>query len=651
MTPTFRTLLSAALLLSFGSLPLAAWTINDFAGTWGWRTYNQNLMPIDNTAEITVEGGVATVRLTTQYDPVTLIADGLVNDELQIRFLYDGGTMTDTYLFNMTGVVKLRRTPVIGPLPFNPDYPATKTGGTPLQPTVTNPGGSIPLDPVDPTIPTAPGGTVILMPEGTLTPGAQLLVTVKPSAYVSKVLTTDPSKPSFVIPWLERISGTMNELETVVGKPLIMTAVDEPTPLPVYQWYRNGVAIPGQTSGALTLANPGGADSGTYKLTATANGNTLEWAIKATFHAKPEVTAQPTEITVVEGQPFTLTATATSTTSQLSYQWFREGTAIWNTYNSSFQSAPNSKSATHTDADATSEDAGEYWCEFSNEAGTVHTQKVTVTVQPPTRLTNLSTRVMAGGSAGTPVCGFVIKPGPLADFPLYALLRVVGPSLRPHGLANVLPQPSIEITAPSGTKTLITGQSPGIEAAMNAVGAFPLVQDALDAATTRGFKPGSYTGVVRDTTDGSGVVLLELYDQRLVGSKATLANASTRGYVGTEDRVMIPGFTVTGPGTLKLLVRAVGPTLKAYGVNDALTDPIITVFRGQTELGKNDNWSEGAEANAIREAAQAVGAFSLADGSKDAVVLLSLQEGTYTAQVSGVGGATGTALMELYVVP
>jgi hypothetical protein len=45
-----------------------------------------------------------------------------------------------------------------------------------------------------------------------------------------------------------------------------------------------------------------------------------------------------------------------------------------------------------------------------------------------------------------------------------------------------------------------------------------------------------------------------------------------------------------------------------------------------------------------------VGAFGLGAGSKDAVLLVSLPPGAYTAQVSGIGGG-GIALVEVYEVP
>ena len=53
----------------------------------------------------------------------------------------------------------------------------------------------------------------------------------------------------------------------------------------------------------------------------------------------------------------------------------------------------------------------------------------------------------------------------------------------------------------------------------------------------------------------------------------------------------------------------------------------------------------------VKAISAAVGAFALNTNSKDAALLVSLAEGSYTAVVSGVGSTTGTALVELYVVP
>ena len=45
-----------------------------------------------------------------------------------------------------------------------------------------------------------------------------------------------------------------------------------------------------------------------------------------------------------------------------------------------------------------------------------------------------------------------------------------------------------------------------------------------------------------------------------------------------------------------------------------------------------------------------VGAFTLPTTSADSAVLVTLPAGAYTVQVSGVNGATGNALVEIYEV-
>jgi hypothetical protein len=46
-----------------------------------------------------------------------------------------------------------------------------------------------------------------------------------------------------------------------------------------------------------------------------------------------------------------------------------------------------------------------------------------------------------------------------------------------------------------------------------------------------------------------------------------------------------------------------------------------------------------------------VGAFALPNASRDAALVATLPAGSYTAQVSGVGGLTGDAIIEVYELP
>ena len=73
-------------------------------------------------------------------------------------------------------------------------------------------------------------------------------------------------------------------------------------------------------------------------------------------------------------------------------------------------------------------------------------------------------------------------------------------------------------------------------------------------------------------------------------------------------------------------------------------------------MGRNDNWNtpvgnNGATSAQLAAAFAQVGAFALADGSKDGALLAALAPGSYSVQVTGVNGSAGIALVEIYDVP
>ncbi|MFM7751070.1 MAG: hypothetical protein ACKPB0_11735, partial [Opitutaceae bacterium] len=118
--------------------------------------------------------------------------------------------------------------------------------------------------------------------------------------------------------------------------------------------------------------------------------------------------------------------------------------------------------------------------------------------------------------------------------------------------------------------------------------------------------------------------------------------------VGTGDDILIAGFNISGTGGPKpLLIRAVGPGLAALGVTGTLADPKLEIFDSSTaKVAENDSWNAS-----LAPVFTSVGAFGLPNGSRDAALVVSLAPGSYTAQVSGVGGLTGDAIIEVYELP
>jgi uncharacterized protein (DUF1800 family) len=124
-----------------------------------------------------------------------------------------------------------------------------------------------------------------------------------------------------------------------------------------------------------------------------------------------------------------------------------------------------------------------------------------------------------------------------------------------------------------------------------------------------------------------------------------LSNVSVRTSAGGAD-TLITGFTI-GPGAAKqVLIRAVGPTLGGFGVTGVLADPKLELFNSAgAKILENDNFNP-ADAPIFAS----VGAFALNAGARDAALVITLSPGSYTAQVSGIGGASGIALVEVYEV-
>ena len=86
-----------------------------------------------------------------------------------------------------------------------------------------------------------------------------------------------------------------------------------------------------------------------------------------------------------------------------------------------------------------------------------------------------------------------------------------------------------------------------------------------------------------------------------------------------------------------------------------MADPRIDLRKGQVLEASNDDWAvpSGSTAGApvLAETAAQVGAFPLLAGSKDAVLLVTLAPGNYTAEVRGAPGTAGLVLVEVYEAP
>jgi hypothetical protein len=127
-----------------------------------------------------------------------------------------------------------------------------------------------------------------------------------------------------------------------------------------------------------------------------------------------------------------------------------------------------------------------------------------------------------------------------------------------------------------------------------------------------------------------------------------IVNLSTRGEVGVGNNVLITGFVISGTQPKQVMIRGVGPGLAQYGVTKFIAAPRLALNdSSQKEIVSVTGWDGSA---ATRLIALNAGAFALLPGSKDCVIIATLQPGLYTAVMSSTDANTGTGLIEVYDV-
>ena len=279
------------------------------------------------------------------------------------------------------------------------------------------------------------------------------------------------------------------------------------------------------------------------------------------------------------------------------------------------------------------------------------------------RLGSLATRGQTGAGGDVLIAGVGIT----GTAPKQMLIRAAGPALANFGVSGALTRPVLTLFDSAGTPIATnTGwnQAPNeadVRSASIAAGAFAFPENSANSALLIRLLPGTYTAQVAGMGGATGTTLIETYDMESVqSSQSKLIAISSRGVVGNGQNIIIPGVSVGGSSSRILLIRAVGPTLGAFGVPGALANPTIRVIQSvngtDTTVATNDDWeTQSATATftaaEVRELTTKAGAFTLPSGSKDASLLFTTSTNTsYTVLVSGAAGETGVALVEVYDV-
>ncbi|WP_414664669.1 immunoglobulin domain-containing protein [Horticoccus sp. 23ND18S-11] len=306
----------------------------------------------------------------------------------------------------------------------------------------------------------------------------------------------------------------------------------------------------------------------------------------------PTITSQPASQSVTAGGTASFSVSATGNPAP-TYQWRKDGTAL-----------AGATAATLTLTNVQAADAGVYTALAVNSAGSLTTLPATLTVAPavtgPTLTLQPASQHLAAGASG-----------------------------------------ALSVAA-SGTGLSYQWKKDGAALPGATNSTLPL---ANATAATMGFYSAVVTSPTGSTASAIAIVTVA------TGTSSRLINVSTRGYVPAGG-ALTPGFVLQGNTTKALVIRAVGPTLSAFGVAGTLADPVMDVIPlgSSTAIASNDNWGGSS---ALSTAFSRVGAFALAaSSSNDASVETSLNTtgaSGYTVRITSKNAAAeGVALAEIY---
>ncbi len=372
---------------------------------------------------------------------------------------------------------------------------------------------------------------------------------------------------------------------------------------------------------------------------------TTTFPLKVAFSGPPAFSQQPANVQIANNSTVVFSAVAQGATG---YQWRKNGVAL------DRETGPSLVLFGATNADA-----GAYSVVASNASGSTPSLPANLSIATGFdfgRLTNLSILTDLSATTQTFTLGTVIGgAGTQGTKPL--LVRAVGPSLGQLIGPGAIADSKLDLYA--GQTVVATNDdwagAAALTTAFSQVGAFPFTgPTSKDAAILIELEPrsGGYTAVVSAAPGAAGRVIAEFYDvTSATGFRATtprLVNVSVNKQIDAGGS-LTAGFVIGGSTAKTVLVRAIGPGLGVFGVPGVMADPRLDLFNASSvRIAANDNWGGDAQLTA---AGARVGAFDIANRqSADAMLLVTLAPGNYSAEVRGANGG-GVALVEVYEVP
>jgi hypothetical protein len=125
-------------------------------------------------------------------------------------------------------------------------------------------------------------------------------------------------------------------------------------------------------------------------------------------------------------------------------------------------------------------------------------------------------------------------------------------------------------------------------------------------------------------------------------------NLSSRMQVLTDDKVVIAGLIIGGPGSKQVLIRGVGPSIASFfPAGTILADPTLSLQDGSgAVIATNNNWKD-TQQSLIQNTGLAPG------DDHESAIFYNLSPGNYTVTLAGNtpagnGGGTGIGLLEIF---
>ena len=271
-----------------------------------------------------------------------------------------------------------------------------------------------------------------------------------------------------------------------------------------------------------------------------------------------------------------------------------------------------------------------------------------------TSLGNISTRSFVQTGEHVMIGGFIVQ----GTGRKRVIIRAIGPELTQFGINDALANPRLEVHNQTGAliatndnwQTTILGGIITSNQVSDIQNSGHAPTEASESAIIADLLPGNYTAIVRGVNNSAGVALVEVYDLT-PGASSSLGNISTRSFVQTGEHVMIGGFIVQGTGRKRVIIRAIGPELTQFGINDALANPRLEVHNQTGALiATNDNWQTTILGGIItsNQVSDIQNSGHAPTEASESAIIADLLPGNYTAIVRGVNNSAGVALVEVY---